>query len=209
VAENENHEVVEFEVKLRHSDELEQELGLQAAKRMPVRSIVDEYYDTDDRVLFRNAVFFRVRNSARAELKFSRDASDTAHVECKELAFDFPLSVSNRSTLADLLDVLLSGAARDERRGVSIVDALRPFVTISKTRSDFELPNVTCSIDEVEGLGSFIELEATNRSGIEWLKEKLRSGSVKNIPIGYVELWLKKNRYPEYLLGRYRFGGQV
>ncbi|MGE5829294.1 MAG: CYTH domain-containing protein, partial [Micromonosporaceae bacterium] len=146
--------------------------------------VVDTYYDDGGGSLYRAGVFVRVRNSRSVEVKWTPDPDDRSHTNSQEEKYEYPVggaaAEALRSRLRPYVDLTPSGTGRLEDWGLS------PLVTVDKVRRSYGLDGLTVCVDEVDGLGSFIEIESPrsqDRAGVAQLAQRL---GMVNLPIGYV-----------------------
>src|SRR5690606_13016068 len=78
---------------------------------------------------------------------------------------------------------------------------LQEFVTINKTRKTYNVEGAVICLDDVEGLGKYIEIEALNPKSITYLTEYCKKINLTNLEIGYVELFLRANHFNIYKQG--------
>ncbi len=88
-------------------------------------------------------------------------------------------------------------------------NGLIELATIDNTRKEYTGEGIILSIDHVQGLGNFLEIEThaeedtnTNRAQ-ERLQAFVSDLDVQHIKVGYVELWLYKHNVEAYAAGRY------
>lgn len=199
----------EFEIKAQLDDRQLQRLLSESTPRGSAR-LCDVYFDTPDRRLFRNGAFLRIRNNAIVEIKYNSDDQDIAHVQCSEEVYDLPLSPANWSELVRQLRTWnVADNAQftpDTQASANLANlGLEELVTVEKQRTEYAYSHaewIVC-VDEVKNLGTFVELEAaTADASVEAARYCAEHGIV-NVPIGYVELILRKIDRALYLQGRY------
>jgi len=178
------------------------------------KEVEDIYYDTEDYQLLKNGNFLRIRN--KKQLDFKINANDLSHLYCKETNFSY--SDENASEIKELLQKLgidISFTSLDE-----LFKNLKILAPIKKKRHIYNLEEkVVMVIDEVENLGTFLEIEydyegdeITKEQGEyykNYLKDILKKHNLLNddmteVRIGYVELYLKKHNKEAYNLGIYK-----
>lgn len=165
----------------------------------------DVYYDTKDKKLWNQACFLRVRDNSVIDIKYSKDSRDTSHLFCEETTFKLPL---NEKTKEQFRTALLNFIPSCDEGKDDIFEAfgLEKFVTIKKHREKYKNDKYELVIDTIEDLGKFFEIEVLDGNNednkaelINFVKDK----NINRIPIGYVELFLRKNDYNTYITGRY------
>ncbi len=73
---------------------------------------------------------------------------------------------------------------------------------IKKHRKKYANNNYELVIDNVEGLGDFFEIELKNGSKKELLNF-VKDNNIERLPLGYVELYLRKHDFDTYKTGRF------
>ncbi len=167
----------------------------------------DVYFDTNQKELYKLGIFTRIRDGKLIEIKFNPNMTDNSHLDCEETRFDLPLSQSSISTLKDFfgqLGIHNNGNINHED-GESTLQSfeLFKFVTITKKREVYTMPGVEFCVDIVKDLGTFIEIESVNQDLSKKYQEWANNEGLKLIPVGYVELYLRKHDFPTYMTGRY------
>jgi len=168
---------------------------------------IDKYYDTDERLLYKKGVFLRNRNNIVLEIKYNSNVNENAHFDCEETTFQLPLDEKSFNNLRLFLNQFFR--TNEKISSLEFIDSvlkelhLENFVTIDKERETYRKEGVEFCIDSVLGLGNFIEIECTeqetSKQYITWTTKE----GVKPIPVGYVELYLRKFDFDTYLTGRY------
>lgn len=177
-----------------------------------IKEVEDIYYDTKDYKLLRNGNFLRIRNGKQLDFKLS--ANDLTHLYCNETNYQL-----NDSNMEDISKVLGSiGVDVDLNCVDDLFSNLEVLAPIKKKRTSYNLEeNVVMVIDEVEDLGTFLEIEYDldaekiddasyyENMLVEILKRhSLYDESMRKVHIGYVELYLKKHNMEAYKLGLYQ-----
>lgn len=197
----------EYEIKSKISDELRAKICSEFPAPHSSEQI-DEYFDTANADLFQKGVFIRNRENRHLDIKYNPNLLDSSHTFCDEYRFNYDLSKSDSQSILDFLQGVglqidvepISGNIHE----VLSSYGLSSFVTIKKERQNIPIGSgVECVIDDIDDLGSFIEIEVNTESNLPLLDAWIRKFELKNIPIGYVELWLRKNNMALYLKGRY------
>lgn len=170
----------------------------------------DTYYDTPAFDLLRQAVFVRVRNREHLEFKFNEQAAP-AHIHCTERVF----SLAPEPRQSEEMNNLFSGFLPDWRRAGTVNKALQQnglieLARIENNRIEYTCENLVVCVDQVEGLGNFLEIETQceEESEIDQAVSRVQafaSGVVeRQVHIGYVELWLQKYHRHAYRQGKYQ-----
>lgn len=205
----------EVELKIRISEGMKERLLssiFESVVRENSKTETDEYFDTPSFQFFKRGVFLRVRNGRKFELKFDA-AAQTEHGDCVEVSHELPLS-------GDEMVALNSFCARYVPNWVSAetfaqakeANDLRLLAVIAKKRERYRVPDASLCFDDVEGLGSFAEIEFVCATEEEAERARMRIAKIRQqlmvAPVGegYVELWLKTNNPELYKLGVYQAG---
>ncbi|MBA2682012.1 MAG: CYTH domain-containing protein [Ktedonobacteraceae bacterium] len=184
---------------------------------MPVEN-VDIYYDTSDFACLQQAVFLRIRDSDRLEIKY-HEQDDPTHTHATEQTF--PLMAE--AFLMQDLNTLCSRFIPDWRHGDTVKDALvindlRAFVSIEKRRARYVNEQLSLCLDQVADLGDFFEAEllCADETGIEQAQAQLEAfvadlalPALSLVRVGYVELWLRSHLPQVYRLGKYQVENAV
>jgi adenylate cyclase class 2 len=171
----------------------------------------DIYYDTANFDCLQQAVFIRIRNRARLELKF-HDYADPAHTHSTERSFPLQLEPPQMKEMNMLCSRFIPGWREVEvdsvEEAICLNDMLE-FAHITNRRTQFAHENLVLCLDDVEGLGNFLEVEAVcnEESEIDRTLTRLHdfvSGlafpNLQPVQTGYVEQWLRLHRSPVYQL---------
>lgn len=170
----------------------------------------DTYYDTPAFELLSQAVFVRVRNRQRLEFKFNEQAA-REHIQCTERAF----SLAPQARQLEEMNSLFSGFLPCWRVAGTVSDALRQndlveLARIENRRVEYTYENLLVCVDQVEGLGDFLEIEVQCEEGSETNQaiaqvQAFATGiAARQVHIGYVELWLQKHHPRAYRQGKYQ-----
>ena len=194
---------LEFEIKVELCATHDVAQLLQSMHLVKRETVTDVYFDTVPRQLFTQGVFIRLRNSKLLEIKHNSDATDLAHLSCQDYKFAWPLKDAGRKAIARFLDPHLGHRSNKSTNDVFADFQLMEFVSLVKDRTIYSGPGVEVSLDRISGLGVFLEIEAKGPTGIQNAKRLSTEQGFQNVPIGYVELWLRKNDFATYRRGKY------
>jgi adenylate cyclase class IV len=175
----------------------------------------DRYYDTAEAALFEQAVFVRVRtteNGSRLQFKFDEQGSDKQHVICTER--DFPLSPGQ--PLPDAVHALLRHfLPRWEPfptwEQACIQNEIRELVVIQNRRHVYQLGELAICLDQIAGLGTFVEVEQMCEEGANTqqarrnIEQFVADIGGRPLSAGYVEMALERTQPEIYQKGQYRF----
>ena len=161
---------VEVKVRLADLDATRQLVASLGARHADTQEQVDRYYELD--------------GGRRRKL---RTFAGTAEL----IEYDRPETAGVRVS-----DYRIS-AVRDAEAGVCLVPKGEPLIVVRKRREVHLLDNVRIHLDDVDGLGQFLELEAaidaTHDEGrcrvqVEAILERLRLGGVERLALSYSDL---------------------
>ena len=189
----------EFEIKAYIDSQLQLKAILDNSTLINEQVVIDEYYDTQETSLFKSSVFYRIRNHNRLDLKFDKNSFDLSHTLCNEMNFKYPLSNEDNEKVDEFLYNILNIIQPDDT--VNTYE-LTQFVVIDRVRKTFKKDNILIIYDKVKDLGDFIEIEG-QESDAEHIKKLSQIFELKPLPIGYVELYLRKFNFPLYLQGKF------
>ena len=204
---------IEYEKKYELTNEQRLELISHLGNYNSTFHQVDRYYDAKDAILYCRGIFMRIRGD-RFQVKFNLQdvvsGKSSGHTECTEL--DFPLiipkseQVELRRTLSLLgvqcPDDMITPFALFEHQG------LIESVVIDKVRSVYRLTNYTISLDEVAGLGNYVEIESATKDPMPTGKELglfsfISERKPKYIDTGYNALYWRMHNREIYLKSPY------
>lgn len=172
----------------------------------PRKRILDIYYDNIDYDLLHTGIFIRQRGK-RIDIKYLISQED--HCVCNEYNVDLDCFHQGNRELLDILAKLNLKFSGTNFESFLEENNLCILLKIDKTRKKFKEGNVTVCLDEVQGLGRFIEIESTfpelkdiqtAKSALqEIVKQKVEfQGEYHEEHTGYVELYLKGNNPAAY-----------
>ncbi len=178
--------------------------------------VIDVYLDTPEGDMFKRGIFIRVRGGRKLDFKFNKEdiakslGDDMQHLHCDEVSNTLPLSQEALSALNDTLRglglVSLSAPSLEE---LMARNGLAESMTIDKQRRSYEGGDFRIDIDDVLGLGEYLEIEKmTDEHGdtanIRAEMTRFLSGlQLKYIDTGYNELYWRKHNFELYLQGKY------
>ncbi|NHX36194.1 MULTISPECIES: class IV adenylate cyclase [Halolamina] len=157
-----------YEVELKvEADHARVRSALEAAGAAPVDYVrqVDTYYDAPHREFAETDEALRLREETELD-------GDGQPVETTtKMTYKGPLVEQASKTREEH-----ETAVDDPDAAAGILDGLgfEPAATVAKERERFELDGYTVTLDQVEGLGSFVEVD---REGAESEIERLRAGA--------------------------------
>jgi hypothetical protein len=151
----------------------------------------------------------RVRNNRKVEFKFNEDITQE-HGQANERTF--PVQAS--PTEIDKMNALFAYFLPSWVAASSIEDAIKKndlieLTYIDNTREEYVGEQIILSIDHVEGLGDFLEVETQCEEDGDTTLAQARLDAfisdldVRHIKVGYVELWLYQYHRAAYEVGRY------
>ncbi len=216
--------MIEVELKFELAPGLYKHLQARFAAMPSVQCVgqvdsTDIYYDTVHYDCLQKAIFIRIRNHKRLEIKFHEE-TDPHHTHSMERGFPLratPEQMQEFNMLCAHLLPLWNAAETIEE--VLQVNGLGVFVPIKKQRVLYTYQDMTLCLDHVEGLGDFLEIEvlceereehtATDEAEkamvpLHRFVSELRLPELEQVQVGYVELWLRLHLPEVYRLGKYQ-----
>ncbi len=179
---------------------------------------VDTYYDTADFSCLQQAVFLRIRDDDRLEMKY-HEQEDSDHTHANERMFPLmpdALVMQDMNNLCSRFIPTWRGA--DTVEAALATNGLSAFVRIEKRRTRYVNERLNLCLDEVADLGDFFEVEilCPDETGIKQARAQLHAfvanlslPTLSSVSIGYVELWLRSHLPHVYRLGKYKIESAV
>lgn len=170
---------------------------------------VDNYYDTAAFDLLKQAVFVRIRNGSLLQIKFNQEV-EKVHGQVTERAFPLSSYFDHTKTINNLFSKFLPtwDAASSFEEAIR-QNKLVELVQINNQREAYLTNDIHISIDHVEAVGDFLEIEADYEEGsdtshaIDTLSHFIADLNLQRVKTGYVELWLRIHNPYAYSLGKY------
>jgi predicted adenylyl cyclase CyaB len=205
---------IEIELRFEILNPSELPAFLAGLTKLSTKRIVDVYLDTNTIDLLKKGVYIRIRDGKKLDIKFNRECLYNPSLElqahCEEYSFIIPLHEYDVDDFNSIVKTVgLLPVSRPNFEGFTEINHLIPHRTVDKVRTSYATGIFTVVIDEVVGLGTFLEIErvATNTDDIEVIKEQMQSIllplSLKPLQTGYDSLVLRKQNFDEYLQGRF------
>ncbi len=197
-------EKFEFEIKSRI---LEDNLLLNDyLSRLPkaIKSSVeiDVYHDTPNYELYQKGIFLRTRDGKKLEIKMDNDAL-LSHTVTTGFYFNLPLAKPDKQKLIDFLQNVIS-IFTTRSKSIFEIFNLTTLIRVEKKRQIYKVNEMKISIDSVENLGKFIEIEVNDRNFLDQAKMLASKLNLQNMEVGYVELLLRETNRNAYNVGRYK-----
>lgn len=205
-----------IEIELRYKVLNQEQLTrfLEPAICRGTKRIVDVYFDTPDRMLWRRGIFIRKRDDKTLDIKFNReclaDASLPLLAYCEEHSFALPLRTEDAVRLNELLVSLdLKPAMQADLSAVCDINSLTPHYVVDKTRTTYSYGAFTIGLDELAGLGTFLEIElmAASIDELELVKQEMQlvlyGLALEPIKQGYGSLAVQHQDPSWYQVGRF------
>lgn len=187
--------------------------ALPSLRRLTPVENVDIYYDTPDFSCLQQAVFLRIRDSTRLEVKY-HEQDDPTHTHATEQTFPLLADASLMQDFNTLCSRFISSWQNaDTIEDALVVNDLTAFVPIEKRRTRYVNEQLSLCLDQVAGLGDFFEAEllCEDEMGIEQAQAHLEAfvadlalPALSIVRVGYVELWLRSHLPQVYRLGKYQ-----
>jgi hypothetical protein len=155
----------------------------------------------------------RIRNQTHLEVKY-HEHDDPAHMHSTERVFPLGSELIQVKEMNSLLSRFVPKWREAEtiEKAIDINDLMK-FAHIQNRRTQYGYKELTLSIDQVEGLGHFFEVETCceKETEVEQAIANLRNfvallsfPRIQPVEIGYVELWLRLHLPQVYRLGKYQ-----
>ncbi len=199
---------VELKCEIRESELVEKFLSDGEVKNIE-SSQVDKYYDNKDFSFFKQGIFIRIRDNKKLDFKYSFE--DDKHEYCQENSFELPLRMEKSESFNKILKTLGLKPLDDVISLPSFLklNNLMEVVVIDKARTLVSKDGLNFYIDDVKGLGKFIEIEGIPNQlsdikiMIANIKDIVKKLNLKKLSTGYVEIYLRKYNHTIYKQGKY------
>ena len=205
-----------FEIELRYEvlDPSQLSCFLTSFEKLHQKHDVDIYLDNPEVLMFQKGIFIRIRNGKKLDFKFNREciANPGLAIQdyCEEHSFNLPLQEIDLARLNELLvNLQLNAISIPDLEHFKSVNNLSTSYVVDKLRASYKHNSFVIGIDEVAGLGTFLEIElmADSVAHLDSIKKEmehlLKGLSLKPLKTGYGTLLLRKNNFERYLLGRF------
>ncbi|HEY7418660.1 MAG TPA: CYTH domain-containing protein [Ktedonobacteraceae bacterium] len=210
--------MIEVELKFQVPSEARAQLQtkletLPSSKQLEQILNVDTYYDTANFDCLRQAVFIRTRNQKCLEVKYHEQV-DPTHTHCTEQVF----SLSSDPLQVKAVNNLCAQFFSEWQEAETIEEAfhangLQEMVQLKNERHQYLYEQLTLCLDHVEELGDFFEIETSCQreseirkalASLEEFVAHLTLPALRQVKIGYVELWLRSHLPHVYQMGLYQ-----
>jgi len=203
-------EDIEVELKFQILDEIQVREFVKNLKFISRRKIVDKYLDTKNADLYKKGLFIRIRDDNNLDFKYNLEDTECKHEHCEEHSFSLPLTIDSLVSINKICRVLsLNNIMNPNIEEFMARNNLIVSITNDKIRELYRDEKFEFCLDDVKGLGKFIEIEmhAAKENDLEKIKdamrERIRGLKIKLITTGYNELYWKKNNSDIYRQGKY------
>ncbi len=205
---------IEIELRYEVLDQQALTSFLQHLDFSETKQIVDIYLDTYDAQLYKRGIYIRLRNNKKIDIKFNRACLEDSKLEqqsyCEEYSFQLPWQQSDVDKINQLSRELgLQEIETPSPEEYKMVNNLIKHVTVDKMRSLYKIEDFLISVDVVNGLGTFLEIEimASNINDLDLIKNRmleiLKELQLMPLKTGYSALLLKKQNFKQYVQGRF------
>ena len=205
---------IEIELRYQLLDSAQLALFLASFEKLHQKHDIDVYLDNPQATLYQKGIYIRIRNNKTLDIKFNRaniDNPDLAHQDyCEEHSFSLPLCEKDLSRLNSVLVSLnLIQVENADLEDVQFANNFVELYVVDKVRTSYKSDLFSLCLDEVTGLGTFLEIElmANSIKNIDLVREQMVAmvSDLDLVPIntGYIELLLRKNNFERYLSGRF------
>lgn len=204
---------VELKFKVDSEDDIKSVLA-QGFSYDSTTKLEDVYYDNSRNDLFKKGIFIRIRNKDTLDFKFNmRDVLSDRFAEeythCNEFSFKLPIRAEKIPAFHEVLNILgLNTASVDSFESFLKKNNLDTSISVIKRRDTYTKDGINLCLDQVKGLGTFIEIEmlVDDESQAPAAKEKILSlfpNNKKPVTTGYVALTWRKKDFETYKAGKY------
>lgn len=202
---------IELEIRYQVLDEKKLKDFLKDLEFLGKKQEIDVYFDTSGRDLYKKGYFIRVRNNKSIDFKYK--LPDIKHDECfKDYSFPRPLTKSSLLKINQICKVLgLQGMKTLDLERFKADNHFVNSMIIDKIREKYKDKKFEYCLDNIKGLGVFLEIESliANEKEAEKLKEEMKDRvkelELKRITTGYCGVYWRKYNFDLYLQGRYLF----
>lgn len=201
---------IEVELKFQILDETQVNDFLKNLSFISRKRVVDVYLDTKDAELYKKGLFIRIRDDKILDFKYNLEDTECKHEHCEEHSFSLPLTIDSLDSINRICRILnLNNIMNPSIKDFMTRNKLMVSITNDKTREVYRDEKFEFCLDDVKGLGKFIEIEmrATKEDDLEKIKhlmrERIRGLKLKLITTGYNELYWKKHNLGIYKQGKY------
>jgi len=209
-----NNNTIEIELRYEILDAKQIDSFLSSAKYLHQKHDIDVYLDTPDATLWKRGVFIRIRNDKKLDFKFNRTCLQNPEIGlldyCEEHSFSLPLEKAKLQNINMVLESLnLKTTSNADLVCLTSINNLDAHYIVDKIRTSYAYNDFTIMVDEVAGLGTFLEIEvmATNINDLENVKKNMQQTlnglNLLPLQIGYGSLLLRKSNFDYYVQGRY------
>lgn len=187
------------------------------------KHVFDEYLDTAKGELYRKGVFIRIRNYKNLDFKFNledllKKNFKNDHTHCDEYSFIIPFNQRKQQSFQSVCNILNlhSPTTKFSFQHFKKENNLTSLVTVDKERYTYKHPDYIISVDYLNNLGQFLEIERIvqlpSRNvevNLERHKQQIKnfasSLGFKLQPnnTGYCELALREQNFDLYQQGKY------
>lgn len=204
--------MIEVEFKSRLTPPIQRKLQTKLQQMHFERQVhnLDVYYDTSTYHLLQQAVFVRIRNNAQLEFKFNEQV-EVEHGQSIERSYPLVPDAAQAVHMHRLFSRFLPLWQPAEPVATAILhNNLAELARIDNQREEYTQEAFFLSLDHVQDLGDFIEVEVRCEEGTdtrraqEQLQTFVADLGIEHIRVGYVELWLQQYNLVAYHLGRYQ-----
>jgi len=198
-----------YELSLEQCGRIRELLGSpSSAKRQ-----VDRYFDTRDALLFRRGIFCRIRGT-RFQIKFNLkdvlSGESSGHTECTEVDLPLVLGESEQAQLQKTLQALSIESPAGVISPFQLFDHASwiESVVVDKQREVYGLGDYCISLDDVVGLGLYLEVEAASAAPqtnelVTELFRLIDEADLSYVDTGYNALYWRKHDWATYLKSPY------
>ena len=157
-----NHVEIELRYQLLNTEEIPSFVA--PLEKLGSKRIIDQYLDTPTAELLKKGIYIRIRNDKKVDIKFNRECLLDPTLElqpyCEEYSYPLPLRQEDIDSINSVASIIgLQSIQNPSFEEFKMINNLNIDRTVDKMRTSFKKDAFTIVIDEVDQLGTFIEIE--------------------------------------------------
>ena len=182
----------------------------------------DVYLDNKEGDLFKRGIFVRVRDGKKLDFKFNMEDGKVGtydHTHCDEYSFELPLRLEDKEKFQEVCEILEMKPFENSLEDFKQNNSLSDLVIVDKKRCSFSKNGFIITVDELTGVGNYLEIEKDveiealsaeeEKRMLDDIKKDINDYVVslgldlKEIKIGYCEIALRQKNFELYKMGQY------
>ncbi len=182
--------------------------------KLGTKRMIDIYLDDPSITLIKQGIYLRIRDNKKVDIKFNRECLLDPTLElqpyCEEYSYALPLSEHDLASFNAIVTTLgLTTIDEPDFDTFKKINNLNNHRIVDKMRTSFAKDAFTITIDKVDQLGSFLEIElmTTTLDSLNEVKKTMEEFllplTLKPLKTGYDSLMLRKQNFEQYLQSRF------